>query len=64
MKNYIKFLPEVRGGAQRAEGSVIMEKQLNDPYSPKKINQDFKDARTVRPYQSIEFSHPAGSCTL
>ena len=30
MKNYKKILPEVRGGAQRAEGSVIMDKQLND----------------------------------
>ena len=58
----MKILPEVRGGARRAEGSVIMDKQLNDL----KINHDFKDARTVRPYQSIEFSTPQAAvlCTL
>ena len=35
-----------------------MEKQLNASNILKKINHDFKDARTVRPYQSIEFSTP------
>ena len=29
IRNYIKILPEVRGGARRAEGSVLMYKQLN-----------------------------------
>ena len=65
---YIKFLPKVRGGAQRAEGAVVLRALLYDwqllfllsfwghQFNTSVLNQN-KDARAVRPYLTSVFHH-------
>ena len=65
---YIKILPKVRGGAQRAEGSVVLRALLYDwqllfllsfwgrQFNTSVLNQN-KDARAVRPYLTSVFHH-------
>ena len=65
---YIKFLPKVRGGAQKAEGSVVLRATairlsnvifaliLGRQFNASVLNQN-KDARAVRPYLTSVFHH-------